>query len=314
MTYDSDMLNVSFHHCLAAYSKVVIYGFGALGRDLYARYRERCPNMVVVDQFACVEGVNIVRPEALDIDKDWLVVNTVMDPVENGKVSSMFRMQWSTVNLMSCRDYLVLSHDQEKILLFQSTLPLTGYLKETGWLKAYCAGRSLDLEGNPIPWTTYAFIAFIEPRLHQGMSIFEFGAGSSTIWFSKRVGRVTSVEHDEQWFKNIRDNNAENISIHFQSLEYGGDYSRFVQERAELFDLIIVDGRDRVNCIIASCSQLSDGGVIVLDDAEREEYQPGVEWLIKTGFKRLDFWGIAPGVFNNKCTTVFYRDKNCIGI
>lgn len=314
MTYSVNSLNTSFHHCLMAYTNIVIYGFGALGRDIYTHYREYNLNLVVVDRSACIDGVNIVRPEALNIDSGWLVINTVIDAVENGKVSSEFRSRWPTVNLISCRDHLILTVDQEKICRFQATLPYTGYLQETGWLNAFCSSRSIDQSGDPVPWVTYAFIAFIEQRLHQGLNIFEFGAGSSTQWFAKRVKSVTSVEHDKQWFNNIKAIAADNINIHFQTLEYGGEYSHFAQRCNKLFDVIMVDGRDRVNCIFNACCQLTESGVLVLDDAEREKYQSGITWLLNSGFKRLDFWGIAPGVFNNKCTAIFYRDKNCIGI
>jgi hypothetical protein len=52
-------------------------------------------------------------------------------------------------------------------------------------------------------------------------------------------------------------------------------------------------------------------GVLVLDDSEREEYRPGLEALQRAGFKSIAFWGISPGEFYNKSTTVFYRPDNC---
>ena len=64
-----------------------------------------------------------------------------------------------------------------------------------------------------------------------------------------------------------------------------------------------------------SChSSLSQNGGLILDDSEREEYQNGVIHLKQLGYNELDFWGIAPGIFYNKCTSIFYRDNNCLGI
>ena len=80
------------------------------------------------------------------------------------------------------------------------------------------------------------------------------------------------------------------------------------------FAIIIVDGRDRVNCILNSTSSISQDGVLILDDSEREEYQNGVIHLKQLGYNELDFWGIAPGIFYNKCTSIFYKDNNCLGI
>ena len=59
-------------------------------------------------------------------------------------------------------------------------------------------------------------------------------------------------------------------------LKYGGDYSKSVVSTDRKFSIIIVDGRDRVNCILKSTSSLSQDGVLILDDSEREEYQYGV--------------------------------------
>ena len=80
------------------------------------------------------------------------------------------------------------------------------------------------------------------------------------------------------------------------------------------FDIIIVDGRDRVNCVKNSIDKLKENGIIILDDSERKEYNEAKEFLFYKGYKKIEFWGIAPGVFYNKCTTVFYKEHNCFGI
>jgi hypothetical protein len=69
-----------------------------------------------------------------------------------------------------------------------------------------------------------------------------------------------------------------------------------------------------VNCIKQSIDSLSPAGVMVLDDSERDEYKEGIAFLRTKNFRSIEFWGIAPGIFFRKCTTVFYRDGNCLGI
>jgi hypothetical protein len=63
-----------------------------------------------------------------------------------------------------------------------------------------------------------------------------------------------------------------------------------------------------------SVDSLTANGVMILDDSERADYIKGIEFLQTRGFKRLDFWGIAPGIFFNKCTSVFYKAENCLSI
>jgi spermidine synthase len=80
------------------------------------------------------------------------------------------------------------------------------------------------------------------------------------------------------------------------------------------FDVIIIDGRDRVNCCKQALAALSKSGVVVLDDSERDFYAPGITFLKKQGFKELVFSGISPGLFYYKTTSVFYKADNCLGI
>jgi hypothetical protein len=80
------------------------------------------------------------------------------------------------------------------------------------------------------------------------------------------------------------------------------------------YDLIVVDGRDRVNCVDQAIGALSPAGCVVLDDSERSEYAAALDRLAQTGFKHLDFWGVAPGLSYRKCTSLFYREGNCLNI
>ena len=120
--------------------------------------------------------------------------------------------------------------------------------------------------------------------------------------------------NDKNWFEKLLGNIPENVQLIHCELQYGGDYCKTIVSTDSKYSIIIVDGRDRVNCILNTTSSLSQDGVLILDDSEREEYQNGVIHLKQLGYNELDFWGIAPGIFYNKCTSIFYRDNNCLGI
>ena len=77
---------------------------------------------------------------------------------------------------------------------------LASGLRDDGWFESFNTKRSIDKEGNPIPWCTYPFIKFIEPKLNKDFSVFEYGSGNSTIWYAQRVKEIISVENDEDWF------------------------------------------------------------------------------------------------------------------
>jgi len=189
-----------------------------------------------------------------------------------------------------------------------------GYLANIGWFTSFDNQQAMDASGEPLPWVTYSFIDFIKTRLNSEMRIFEFGSGSSTLFYAKRVKRVVSVEHDEAWYNKIVKSKAENAEMIFSKLERGGAYSKKAVEVGEQFDIIIVDGRDRVNCCKNSIAALAPGGVIVLDDSERKEYEEAGVLLKEAGFKELSFSGISPGLFYLKATSVFYKTDNCLHI
>jgi hypothetical protein len=189
-----------------------------------------------------------------------------------------------------------------------------GYLATIGWFTAFDTHQAVDANGQPLPWVTYSFIDFIKTRLNKELTIFEYGSGNSTLFYAKRVKRVVSVEHDEAWFNKIVKEKASNAEMIFTHLEKGGEYCKKANLSGEKFDIIIVDGRDRVNCCKNSAAALSAVGVLVLDDSERKIYQEARTFLTEKGFKELPFTGISPGLFYNKATSVFYKTDNCLGI
>jgi hypothetical protein len=122
------------------------------------------------------------------------------------------------------------------------------------------------------------------------------------------------VEHDEAWYQKILHDKPSNAEMIFTKLERGGEYAKKAALLNEKFDLIIVDGRDRVNCCIHSVNALSPNGVVILDDSERPVYFEGRNFLKNAGFKELSFSGISPGLFYLKSTSVFYKTENCLNI
>ncbi|MGV3686052.1 MAG: FkbM family methyltransferase [Daejeonella sp.] len=189
-----------------------------------------------------------------------------------------------------------------------------GYLTEIGWFKAFNTHSPVGSDGDPIPWVTYSFIDFIAERIKKEHTVFEFGSGNSTLYYAKRAKKVVSVEHDKDWFNKISSGKPANSDMVFCELQTNGDYSKMPASMGQKFDIIIVDGRDRVNCCYHSIPALGETGVVVLDDSERAKYNDARVFFQKEGFKELSFSGISPGLFYRKSTSVFYKPANCLGI
>lgn len=189
-----------------------------------------------------------------------------------------------------------------------------GYLGSKGWLESTYKRESLNEKNEPIPWISYSMLSLLEQRIDKSHSVFEFGSGNSTIWFAKKAKSIISVEHDKGYFEYVtgRLNHFDNVEYHFASL--GDSYTNMILEVGNKFDIIVIDGRERVICAKNSIKALTPRGVIIWDNADRDKYIKGYAFLKSAGFKRIDFYGLAPMAFKDTCTAVFYRDDNCFNI
>ncbi len=181
-------------------------------------------------------------------------------------------------------------------------------------MQSFEEGVPQDQNKNPVPWMNYSAVKLLEERLNNNLSLFEFGSGYSTCFYASKVRNVISVEYDRNWYQFMESTLPANASLIFKDKDVDGGYCRTISSMTTNYDVVIVDGRDRVNCIKQSISALSSEGVILLDDSKRERYQEGVCFLIDRGFKALNLEGLKATGLGVDRTTVFYREGNCFGI
>ncbi len=188
------------------------------------------------------------------------------------------------------------------------------FLVTTGYLRSFDTWEARSADGQAVPWMSYAMIALLDERLDAGHTLFEFGSGFSTRFFAERVGRVVSVEYDPQWFERVRAELPGHCTLIQQAEDTDGDFCRVASRQGVDFDVIVVDGRDRVNCVKQSVDHLSPAGVMLLDDSDRPKYQPALQVMAERGFRTLHLPSLAPLEFRTHRTSVFYRDGNCLGL
>jgi hypothetical protein len=196
----------------------------------------------------------------------------------------------------------------------QLILRKESYLYSTGWLESLKRDYPCRSNGSEIPWMNYSIIKFLEDRLKNYFDLFEFGSGYSTCFYAKLVRSVASVEYDESWFQNVKKNIPKNVELIYKEKDTDGEYCRTIGSTDKKYDIVIVDGRDRVNCVKQSIEVLSAKGVILLDDSHREKYVEGINYAKKRGFRTLDFEGLKPTGSGIDRTTIIYRDSNCLDI
>lgn len=212
----------------------------------------------------------------------------------------------------------------EAVLRFRAYQALianrNSYLHHKGWMTSLRDRMPVDAARTPIPWMNYSILSFLDERLRRDQILFEFGSGFSTIYFAQRVKEVVSIEYKEDWYRILKEKVPSNVELVLQTEDVDGDFCRTVARGGRRYDVVIVDARDRVNCVKQSLGHLTDRGVVILDDSHREAYREGIEFAKARGFRALAFEGMKPcgdgGPSSDPVdrSTVLYRDGNCLGI
>jgi predicted O-methyltransferase YrrM len=182
------------------------------------------------------------------------------------------------------------------------------------WLRSMLPGHS-PLH-DEVPWITFRAIDWLDRYLTPEMSVFEYGAGGSTLYFAKRVRSVVSVEHDEGFFKWVQEILARRaldncqLMLHtpqpctdssqpfasYQDKYRGQCFESYVRaidgypDRS--FDLVLVDGRARLACVKQAIAKLKPGGALMLDNTDRPAYAPAGRLL--NGARHSEFPGLTP--------------------
>jgi hypothetical protein len=171
---------------------------------------------------------------------------------------------------------------------------------EYGHLKSAATYRSVDAAGNPLPWITYPAIEFLKQLDLSHKSIFEYGCGGSTVFWSRLARRVDSVEDNEEWCREVRAALATNCTL---SLELRpADYVNAVA-RGGPYDIIVIDGHSRVKCSEVAPSHLKPGGFIILDNSDW--FPDASANLRQARLIEVDMAGMAP-ISDFVSTTSFY--------
>lgn len=191
-------------------------------------------------------------------------------------------------------------------LIFSKRLSCEDYII---WKKSL---KTLTTEINELPWITIESTKWLEKILDNTKTVFEWGSGGSTLFFVNKVKSVVSIEHDIGWWKSVEveiskkqnknceyiliepeENKNSNTKDYTSSTTSSLNYKKYCQKIRDypdaFFDVIMIDGRSRNSCMQEAIPKTKVGGIIILDNSERIEYQKGIQLLNR--WKRKDFFG-----------------------
>jgi len=143
------------------------------------------------------------------------------------------------------------------------------------------------------PWFVHEAILYLESIIEPGWTCFEWGSGSSTLWLAVdlQASDVVSMEHNSEWhektYADLMRLGVKNWELNLSAL--GGAYENYILKFPDAhFDLVIVDGRNRAACIANAAAKVKPGGLLVLDNSEREQYQAAIAAHL-AAWERRDF-------------------------
>ncbi len=154
--------------------------------------------------------------------------------------------------------------------------------------------NKFDSLGNgKFPWMTYPFLDYIKNLDLSDKIVFEWGAGNSTIFWSKISKQVVSIENNEEWYNKIVKQALHNAQLYLK--ETKELYINSINETTSLYDIIVLDGYGfRYECAEKAILKLNKGGMIVLDDSDNIQYDKISKFLKSKGLIQIDFIGLKP--------------------
>ncbi|HEY9117835.1 MAG TPA: hypothetical protein VIN11_08415 [Roseivirga sp.] len=153
------------------------------------------------------------------------------------------------------------------------------------------------------PWLCPDAIIALKKLLKDSAIGLEYGSGRSTTFFAPHFDKYISIEHHKDWFEKVKieitELGLDHVIYHHIPAEYDvpqqhlsseeqayiskesypiaddlfSDYTNFILTLPDnSLDFVLVDGRARRTCTLNATAKLVSGGLLVLDNSERDRY------------------------------------------
>jgi hypothetical protein len=188
------------------------------------------------------------------------------------------------------------------------------------------------------PWLVFDAIDFLNSLTLEGNRVFEYGSGGSTLFWLNHGTKCVSVEHNPDWYKLMRhrlegmdgidyrlelpepaeDKEARDIAnpnlylsedVRFRGYNFRNYVCQIDPFPDNFFDIVLIDGRARPSCILHSVTKVKVGGMLILDNSERDYYLSQTRGCLK-GFVEKAFRGAVSTIAHWSATTIFTRTRN----
>lgn len=122
--------------------------------------------------------------------------------------------------------------------------------------------------GINFPWYTKPALNFINSLNLENKIVFEYGLGSSSVWWAKKCKALYGVDSDAEYVQAVK-----NATDHKATVWYESTLNEYIGKPLQLglkFDIIIIDGVHREDCVKPALECLKKKGIIIYDNWMQE--------------------------------------------
>ena len=137
---------------------------------------------------------------------------------------------------------------------------------EFGFLESSRSSIPVDGYGNVMPLYSYPCYEYIRSMDWKNANIFEFGCGYSSIWWDNVDANVYGVDSNDEWINKIQ--SSVNGHLNIELANDGEEYTTSIYRHNLKYDVIVIDGMYRYDCVEPSLDCLANDGMVILDNSE----------------------------------------------
>ena len=179
---------------------------------------------------------------------------------------------------------------------------LTNKLRtEYGFLESSKNNIPVNDKNQIMPMYTYPCYEWLNSIDWTDSKVFEYGTGYSTTWWQNKNVAYHAVENNKQWYDMIKDNT---------NIKYESNYNKYIESIYEYdfkFDVIVIDGVVRFDCIKPALEKIKDDGIIIFDNSDW--HKDSKEKLDKSDLMPIHFHGFKPLHVDSETTSCYVNRK-----
>jgi hypothetical protein len=179
---------------------------------------------------------------------------------------------------------------------------LTNKLRtEYGFLESSKKNIPVNDKNEVMPMYTYPCYEWLNSIDWNGSKVFEYGTGYSTIWWQNKNVDYYAVEDNKQWHDMIEDKT---------NIEYKPGHHKYIESIYKYdfkFDVIVIDGVVRFNCIKPALERIKDDGIIIFDNTDW--HKDSKEELDRSDLIPIHFHGFKPLHVDSETTSCYVNRK-----